>query len=53
MLADRAIVLTGRPARIAADHRFDIPRGRRTREQREQIANQIAASAGTDEKAFG
>lgn len=53
MLADRAIVLSGRPARIAADLRFDIPRGRRTREQREQIANQIAASAGTDEKAFG
>lgn len=53
MLADRAIVLSGRPARIAADLRFDIPRGSRTREQREQIANQIAASAGTDEKAFG
>ena len=53
MLADRAIVLAGRPARIAADYRFDIPRGGRTREQREQIANQIAASAWTDEKAFG
>lgn len=53
MLADRAIVLSGRPARIAADYRFDIPRGRRSREQREAIAHQIAASAGAEEKAFG
>ena len=52
MLADRAIVLAGRPARIAADYRFDIPRGERTREQREHIANQIAASAGTGERAL-
>lgn len=53
MLADRAIVLSGRPARIAADYRFDIPRGRRSREQREAIAYQIAASGGAEEKAFG
>ncbi len=51
MLADRAIVLSGRPARIAADYRFDIPRGTRSREQREAIANQIAASVGTEERA--
>jgi len=49
MLADRAIVLSGRPARIAADYRFDIPRGERSREQREAIASQIAASVGTRE----
>nr|WP_141728380.1 ABC transporter ATP-binding protein [Devosia insulae] len=49
MLADRAIVLAGRPARIAADYRFDIPRGQRSREQREAIANQIAASIGMRE----
>lgn len=53
MLADRAIVLSGRPARIAADYRFDIPRGHRSREQHEAIANQIAASAGAEQKAFG
>lgn len=53
MLADRAIVLSGRPASIAADYRFDTPRGSRSREQRETIANQIAAAAGTDERAFG
>lgn len=53
MLADRAIVLAGRPARIAADYRFDIPRGQRSREQRETIANQIAASGGAEQKAFG
>jgi ABC-type nitrate/sulfonate/bicarbonate transport system ATPase subunit len=53
MLADRAIVLAGRPARIAADYRFAIPRGTRTREQREAIANQIAAATEAEEKAFG
>lgn len=52
VLADRAIVLAGRPVRIAADFRFDVPRGSRTREQREHIANQIvAASARAEEKA--
>lgn len=53
MLADRAIVLAGRPARIAADYRFDLPRGQRTREQHEAIANQIAASAASEQRAFG
>jgi ABC-type nitrate/sulfonate/bicarbonate transport system ATPase subunit len=53
MLADRAIVLSGRPAHIAADYRFAIPRGTRTREQREAIANQIAAATEAEEKAFG
>lgn len=53
MLADRAIVLAGRPARIAADYRFDLPRGQRSREQHEAIANQIAASAASEQKAFG
>jgi NitT/TauT family transport system ATP-binding protein/sulfonate transport system ATP-binding protein len=51
MLADRAIVLAGRPARIAADYRFDIPRGQRSREQRDAIASQIAASVATKELA--
>ncbi len=36
-----------------ARKRFDIPRGTRTREQREAIANRIAAAAGAEEKAFG
>lgn len=53
MLADRAIVLAGRPARIAADYRFDLPRGQRSREQHEAIANQIAASAASEQRAFG
>lgn len=51
MLADRAIVLAGRPARIAADFRFEIPRGSRTPAQREQIANQIAAAVVAAQKA--
>lgn len=49
MLADRAIVLSGRPARIAADYRFEVPRGARTRSEREAIANRIAASVGAKE----
>jgi len=51
MLADRAIVLAGRPARITADYRFAVPRGERSRAEREAIANQIAASVGTPEPA--
>jgi len=51
MLADRAIVLSGRPARIAADYRFDIPRGERSRAEREAIASQIAAAIATEEPA--
>ncbi|WP_156342899.1 ABC transporter ATP-binding protein [Devosia sp. A16] len=49
MLADRAIVLSGRPARIAADYRFDVPRGARSPAEREAIANRIAASVGARE----
>jgi NitT/TauT family transport system ATP-binding protein/sulfonate transport system ATP-binding protein len=44
-LADRAVVLAGRPARIVADFRFDSPAGQRSRVEREQIAHQIAAAA--------
>ncbi|ODS87184.1 MAG: ABC transporter ATP-binding protein [Devosia sp. 66-14] len=51
MLADRAIVLSGRPARIAADYRFETPRGERSRTEREAIANRIAASVGAREPA--
>ncbi len=51
MLADRAIVLSGRPARIAADYRFETPRGERSRTVREAIANRIAASVGAREPA--
>lgn len=51
MLADRAVVLAGRPARIAADYRFAVPRGARNREEREAIANQIAASVASEEPA--
>ena len=51
MLADRAIVLSGRPARIAADYRFEPPRGERSRTEREAIANRIAASVGAREPA--
>jgi ABC-type nitrate/sulfonate/bicarbonate transport system ATPase subunit len=43
-LADRAVVLSGRPARIVADYRFASPAGQRTRVEREQIANQIAGA---------
>ncbi len=49
MLADRAIVLAGRPARIAADYRFDVPRSQRGRSEREAIANQIAAAIAGEE----
>jgi ABC-type nitrate/sulfonate/bicarbonate transport system ATPase subunit len=49
MLADRAIVLAGRPARIAADYRFEVPRGDRSRAEREAIANRIAASIAAPE----
>lgn len=46
-LADRAVILAGRPARIFADFRFDRPPGQRSPAEREQIANQIAsATAG-------
>lgn len=45
MLADRAVVLSGRPVRIAADYRFDTPPGRRSRVEREHIANQLAGAA--------
>jgi len=45
MLADRAVVLAGRPARIVADFRFDSRRGARSRAELEHIANQLAAAA--------
>lgn len=45
MLADRAVVLSGRPARIAADFRFETRRGARSRTELEHIANQIAAAS--------
>ncbi|MDB5539209.1 MAG: transporter ATP-binding protein [Devosia sp.] len=45
MLADRALVLAGRPARIVADYRFAAPPGQRPRIEREHIANQIASAA--------
>ena len=45
MLADRAVVLAGRPARIVADFRFDSRRGARSRIELEHIANQIAAAS--------
>jgi ABC-type nitrate/sulfonate/bicarbonate transport system ATPase subunit len=45
MLADRAVVLAGRPARIAADFCFESRRGARSRSELEQIANQIAAAS--------
>lgn len=45
MLADRAVVLAGRPARIVADFRFDSRRGARSRTELEHIANQIAAAS--------
>jgi NitT/TauT family transport system ATP-binding protein/sulfonate transport system ATP-binding protein len=45
MLADRAVVLAGRPARIVADFRFDSRRGACSRIELEHIANQIAAAS--------
>ena len=45
MLADRAVVLAGRPARIVADFRFETRRGARSRAELEHIANQIAAAS--------
>jgi NitT/TauT family transport system ATP-binding protein/sulfonate transport system ATP-binding protein len=45
MLADRAVVLAGRPAKIVADFRFETPPGERLRVEREHIANQIASAA--------
>ena len=45
MLADRAVVLAGRPARIVADFRFDSRRGARSRAELEHIANQITAAS--------
>lgn len=45
MLADRAVVLSGRPARIAADFRFETRRGARSRAELERIANQIATAS--------
>jgi NitT/TauT family transport system ATP-binding protein/sulfonate transport system ATP-binding protein len=44
-LADRAVVLGGRPARIVADFRFDSRRGARSRAEIEQITSQLAAAA--------
>jgi NitT/TauT family transport system ATP-binding protein/sulfonate transport system ATP-binding protein len=45
MLADRAVVLAGRPARIVADFRFDSRRNARSRAEIEHITNQLAAAA--------
>ena len=45
MLADRAVVLAGRPARIVADFRFDSRRGARSRIELEHIATEIAAAS--------
>jgi len=45
MLADRAVVLAGRPARIVADFRFDSRRGARSRSELEHIATRIAAAS--------
>jgi ABC-type nitrate/sulfonate/bicarbonate transport system ATPase subunit len=45
MLADRAIVLGGRPAKVVADFHFDTPPGLRPRVEREHIANQIAGAS--------
>lgn len=46
MLADRAIVLAGRPARIVADYRFGTPAGQRSRVERELIVQRIEQAAG-------
>lgn len=43
-LADRAVVLAGRPAKIVADYRFASAAGQRPRVEREHIANQIAGA---------
>ena len=43
-LADRAVVLAGRPAWIVADYRFDSIAGQRPRAEREHIANLIAGA---------
>jgi NitT/TauT family transport system ATP-binding protein/sulfonate transport system ATP-binding protein len=43
-LADRAVVLAGRPVRVVADYRFETSPGHRSRVEREHIANQIAAA---------
>jgi NitT/TauT family transport system ATP-binding protein/sulfonate transport system ATP-binding protein len=43
-LADRAVALRGRPARIVSDIAFDIPRRNRTAEDRAQLAARIAAA---------
>jgi NitT/TauT family transport system ATP-binding protein/sulfonate transport system ATP-binding protein len=45
MLADRAVVLADRPARIVADFRFDSRRSARSRAEIEHITNQLAAAA--------
>jgi NitT/TauT family transport system ATP-binding protein/sulfonate transport system ATP-binding protein len=45
MLADRAVVLAGRPARIVADFKFESRRGARSRTELEHITNQIAAAS--------
>jgi NitT/TauT family transport system ATP-binding protein/sulfonate transport system ATP-binding protein len=45
MLADRAVVLAGRPARIVADFRFESRRGARSRIELEHITNQLAAAS--------
>ncbi|HEY4203334.1 MAG TPA: ATP-binding cassette domain-containing protein [Devosiaceae bacterium] len=46
-LADRAVVLDGRPAGIVADLHFDKPRGERSPAERLELAERIAAhSAG-------
>jgi len=45
MLADRAVVLAGRPAHIVADFKFESRRGARSRAELEHITNQIAAAS--------
>lgn len=45
-LADRAVVLAGRPARIVADYRFDTPAGQRSRVERELIVDRIRGATG-------
>ncbi|MBK8084522.1 MAG: ATP-binding cassette domain-containing protein [Devosia sp.] len=45
MLADRAVVLAGRPARIALDYRFESRRGSRDAVEREHIASRLAEAA--------
>ncbi len=46
LLADRAIVLSGRPARIVSDIRIEPPRGGRSKEEIDRIAARIAAASG-------